>query len=71
MIRNEEVKLMYNVMKGIDRDLDVNESKLLSKLEIMVEQIDIMEESQEKMAKLQDRIVALEKGDSNEEREEN
>lgn len=71
MITNEEVKLMYNVMKGLDRDLEVNESKFLSKLEIVVEQIEVMNESQEKMAKLQDRIVALEKGDSNEEREEN
>lgn len=71
MITNEEVKLMYNVMKGLDRVLEVNESKFLSKLEIMVEQIEVMRESQEKMAKLQDRIVALEKGDSNEEREEN
>lgn len=70
MITNEEVKLMYNVMKGLDRSLNDSESKFLSKLEIMVEQIEVMRESQEKMAKLQDRIVALEKGDNNEERKE-
>lgn len=63
MINNKEVKLMYSVLKGLDRDYTEEESKLLKKLDIMSRQIDIMEESQEKMAKLQDEMVALDKGE--------
>lgn len=63
MLKNEDIKLMHKILKSIDRDITNEENKLLNKLDIIVAQISIMEESQEKMTKLQDRLVELEKGE--------
>lgn len=63
MISNDDIKLIHKILKSIDRDITNEENKLLNKLDIIVAQISIMEESQEKMTKLQDRLVELEKGE--------
>lgn len=64
MLKNEEIKRIYELLKMYE--IPVEDEKIREKLRILVSQIELMEESQSKMAKLQDEIVNLEKSDKDE-----
>ncbi len=66
MLSREELKLLNEILQGLD--LENEKNKLKEKLSLICEQLVIMEKSQEEVAKIQDKIVALE-GDKNENKE--
>ena len=67
MLSREELKLLNEILQGLD--LEDEKNKLKEKLSLICEQLVIMEKSQEEVAKIQDKIVALE-GDKNENKED-
>lgn len=72
MLNVNDLKLLNRVLKGEDitSDIEIEVEKLKSKVSLVCEQIEIQEKAQEEMAKLQDKIVALDKVEENEENEE-
>lgn len=71
MLNVGDIKLLNKMIKNED-DLDLIEvEKVKSKISLVCEQIEIQEKAQEEMAKIQDKIVALNKvEEENEENEE-
>ena len=73
MLNVNDIKLLNRVLKGEDitSETEIEVEKLKSKISLVCEQIEIQEKAQEEMAKLQDKIVALNKvEEENEENEE-
>lgn len=69
MLNVNDLKLLNKMLKNED-DLDLIEvEKLKSKISLVCEQIEVQEEAQVEMAKIQDKIVAL--NNVEEENEEN
>lgn len=66
MLSREELRLLNEILGGLD--LDGEKDKLKTKLSLIIEQLNLMEKSQEEVAKIQDKIVALD-GDKNETKE--
>lgn len=61
MLNVNDIKLLNKVLEN-DEELDeIEVGKLKSKISLVCEQIEIQEKAQEEMAKLQDKIVALNK----------
>lgn len=58
MLSREELRLLNEILGGLE--LDGYKDKLKTKLSLIIEQLNIMEKSQEEVAKIQDKIVALE-----------
>lgn len=72
MLNVNDLKLLNRVLSGEDitSDIEVEVEKLKSKISLVCEQIEIQEEAQVEIAKIQDKIVALDKvGEKNEENE--
>lgn len=72
MLNVNDLKLLNRVLSGEDitSDIEVEVEKLKSKISLVCEQIEIQEEAQKEIAKIQDKIVALDKvGEKNEENE--
>ena len=71
MLNVNDIKLLNRMIKNED-DLDLSEvEKVKSKISLVCEQIEIQEKAQIEMAKIQDKIVALNKvEEENEENEE-
>lgn len=70
MLNVNDIKLLNKMLKNED-DLDLVEvEKVKSKISLVCEQIEIQEEAQVEMAKIQDKIVALNKVEENENEEE-
>lgn len=67
MLNKEEVRLINVLLHEVDLKNE-EERKLIKKLEYIVEQFDITEELQEKLAQVQDKIVALNEVKENEEK---
>ena len=67
MLSREELRLLNEILGGLD--LDGEKAKLKTKLSLIIEQLNIMEKSQEEVAKIQDKIVALD-GDKDEKKED-
>lgn len=70
MLSRDELRLINEVLNEIqstDRD-DI--AKLRTKLNLVVEQLDITEKAQEEMAKIQEKIVELESDSNDEEKDE-
>lgn len=68
MLTKEELKEINNMVK--DNTYEREESiKVQNKLALLVEMVDYQDEVQKEMAKIQDKIVALDKGDENVEEE--
>lgn len=62
MLSREELKEIYNMVK--DNQYEREESKKVQiKLSYLVEMLDYQDKAQQDMAKIQDKIVALDKGD--------
>ena len=57
MLSREELRLLNEILGGLE--LDGEKNKLKTKLSLIIEQLNIMEKSQEEVAKIQDKIVAL------------
>ena len=57
MLSREELRLLNEILGGLE--LDGEKDKLKTKLSLIIEQLNIMEKSQEEVAKIQDKIVAL------------
>lgn len=68
MLNKEEIRLIYVLLSGIVT-LDEKEEKLVKKLGLIVDQLDLTEAMQMKVAEIQDKIVALESSDNNETKE--
>lgn len=68
MLNREEIRLIYVLLSGIVT-LDEKEEKLVKKLGLIVDQLDLTEAMQMKVAEIQDKIVALESSDNNETKE--
>ena len=68
MLNREEIILIYVLLSGIVT-LDEKEEKLVKKLGLIVDQLDLTEAMQMKVAEIQDKIVALESSDNNETKE--
>lgn len=66
MLTKEELRLINVLINEVELKND-EEKKLAKKLDYIVEQLDISEELQERLAQVQDKIVALDKGDKDEE----
>ena len=66
MLSREELRLLNEILGGLE--LDGEKSKLKTKLSLIIEQLNLMEKSQEEVAKIQDKIVALD-GDKDEKKE--
>lgn len=64
MLSREELKTIYNMVKDIEFE-DKESEKVKTKLSLLVEMVDYQDEVQSNMAKIQDKIVALDKGDEN------
>lgn len=62
MLSREELKAIYNMVKDIEFE-DAESEKIKTKLSLLVEMVDYQDEVQSNMAKIQDKIVALDKGD--------
>lgn len=58
MLSREELRLLNEILGGLE--LDGEKDKLKTKLSLIIEQLNVMEKSQEEVAKIQDKIVALE-----------
>lgn len=67
MLSKEEVRLINVLLHEVVVENE-EERKLIKKLEYIVEQFDITEELQEKLAQVQDKIVALNEVKENEEK---
>lgn len=67
MLSKEEVRLINVLLHEVEVKNE-EERKLIKKLEYIVEQFDITEELQEKLAQVQDKIVALNEVKENEEK---
>ena len=64
MFTKEELKLIFNVFSELEVDSEDKElTKLKSKMALLDEQVALAEETQEKMAVIQDKIQDLEKGE--------
>lgn len=66
MLSREELRLLNEILGGLE--LDGEKAKLKTKLSLIIEQLNVMEKSQEEVAKIQDKIVALD-GDKDEKKE--
>ena len=66
MLSREELRLLNEILGGLE--LTGDSEKLKTKLSLIIEQINLMEKSQEEVAKIQDKIVALD-GDKDETKE--
>ena len=66
MLSREELRLLNEILGGLE--LDGEKAKLKTKLSLIIEQLNLMEKSQEEVAKIQDKIVALD-GDKDETKE--
>lgn len=62
MLSREELKTIYNMVKDTQFE-DKESEKVKTKLSLLVEMVDYQDEVQSNMAKIQDKIVALDKGD--------
>lgn len=62
MLSREELKTIYNMVKDTQFE-DKESEKIKTKLSLLVEMVDYQDEVQSNMAKIQDKIVALDKGD--------
>lgn len=62
MLSREELKTIYNMVKDTQFE-DKESKKVKTKLSLLVEMVDYQDEVQSNMAKIQDKIVALDKGD--------
>ena len=58
MLTKEELRLLNEILSKIE--LEGDSLKLQTKLSLIIEQIDIMEKSQEEVTKVQDKIKELE-----------
>lgn len=67
MLSREELRLLNEILGGLE--LDGEKAKLKTKLSLIIEQLNLMEKSQEEVAKIQDKIVALD-GDKDEKKED-
>ena len=67
MLSKEELRLLNDILGGLE--LDGEKAKLKTKLSLIIEQLNVMEKSQEEVAKIQDKIVALD-GDKDEKKED-
>mgnify|MGYP007112527139 FL=1 len=65
MLSKEELRLLNEILK--DLSLEGEKELLQKKIALIIEQLNIMEENQEKVAKIQDEIQKL-SGDNNEEK---
>ena len=68
MLSREEIRLIYSLLSGLVT-LDEKEDKLVKKIGLIVDQLDLTEAMQMKVAQIQDKIVALESSDNNETKE--
>lgn len=66
MLSREELRLLNEILGELE--LDGEKAKLKTKLSLIIEQLNLMEKSQEEVAKIQDKIVALD-GDKDEKKE--
>ena len=66
MLSREELRLLNEILGGLE--LDGEKDKLKTKLSLIIEQLNLMEKSQEEVAKIQDKIVALD-GDKDDKEE--
>ena len=57
MLSREELRLLNEILGGLE--LEGEKDKLKTKLSLIIEQLNLMEKSQEEVAKIQDKIVAL------------
>ena len=57
MLSREELRLLNEILGGLE--LEGEKEKLKTKLSLIIEQLNLMEKSQEEIAKIQDKIVAL------------
>ena len=57
MLSREELRLLNEILGGLE--LEGEKDKLKTKLSLIIEQLNIMEKSQEEVAKIQDKIAAL------------
>ena len=57
MLSREELRLLNEILGGLE--LDGEKDKLKTKLSLIIEQLNLMEKSQEEVAKIQDKIAAL------------
>ena len=67
MLSREELRLLNEILGGLE--LDGEKAKIKTKLSLIIEQLNVMEKSQEEVAKIQDKIVALD-GDKDEKKED-
>ena len=67
MLSREELRLLNEILGGLE--LDGEKDKLKTKLSLIIEQLNLMEKSQEEVAKIQDKIVALD-GDKDDKKED-
>jgi len=58
MLTKEELRLLNEILSKLE--LEGDSLKLQTKLSLIIEQIDIMEKSQEEVTKVQDKIKELE-----------
>lgn len=64
MFTKDELKLIFKVFSELEVDSEDKElTKLKSKMTLLDEQVALAEETQEKMAVIQDKIQDLEKGE--------
>ena len=57
MLSREELRLLNEILGGLE--LDGEKAKLKTKLSLIIEQLNVMEKSQEEVAKIQDKIQEL------------
>ena len=60
MLSREELRLLNEILGGLE--LEGDKAKLKTKLSLIIEQSNLMEKSQEEVAKIQDKIAALDGG---------
>lgn len=69
MLKNEDLKVINMLLKGEEVE-EILSNKVKQKVEYVVEMLDFQEKAQEEMAKIQDKIVSLDKVSKNEESKE-
>ena len=57
MLSRDELRLLNEILGGLE--LEGEKDKLKTKLSLIIEQLNLMEKSQEEVAKIQDKIAAL------------
>ena len=67
MLSREELRLLNEILGEID--LEGEKDKLKTKLSLIIEQLNLMEKSQEEVAKIQEKIQELD-SDKNEKKED-